>query len=88
MYDLIFDNKVIDYIEKLDMKYRKQIITKLISTKTQHYRFFQKLSYREGYKIRIGRYRAIADIDEKKKQVIIIRLGHRKNIYEKYWGLL
>jgi mRNA interferase RelE/StbE len=88
MYDLIFDDKVIDYIEKLDMKYRKQILTKLISTKNQPYQFFKKLSYREGYKLRIGSYRAIADIDEKKKQIIIIRIGHRKNIYEKYWGLL
>lgn len=33
------------------------------------------------YRIRIGDYRILYDVDEKNKIVIILRLGHRKDIY-------
>jgi len=83
MYELIFDDKAVGHIEKLDIKSRERIINKIISTKNRPYRFFQKLTYREGYRLRVGNYRVIADIDEKSKKIIIIEMGHRKNIYGK-----
>lgn len=33
------------------------------------------------YRIRVGDYRVLYDVDEKKKNVIILRVGHRKDIY-------
>ena len=33
------------------------------------------------YHVRIGDYRVIYEIDEKNKQIIILAVGHRKDIY-------
>jgi mRNA interferase RelE/StbE len=33
------------------------------------------------YRIRVGDYRILYDVDEKSKTVIILRVGHRKEIY-------
>ena len=33
------------------------------------------------YRVRIGDYRVIYEIDEKNKQIIILAVGHRKDIY-------
>lgn len=33
------------------------------------------------YRIRIGDYRVLYDVDETNKIVIILRIGHRKDIY-------
>jgi len=83
MYDLEFDDKSLEYLNKHEKKIRKRVFEKLLSTKKNPFRFFKKLSYREGYKLRIGNYRIIADIDNKSKKIKIRLIRHRKNIYEK-----
>lgn len=40
-----------------------------------------KLTGREGWRIRIGVYRIIYGIDDSVKKVIILDIGHRKDIY-------
>ena len=35
----------------------------------------------ETYRFRIGDYRVIFDIED--KEIVILRVGHRKNIYKK-----
>ncbi len=41
-----------------------------------------KLKGRDGYRIRVGKYRVIYDIYDNELIVDIITLGHRKDIYE------
>lgn len=41
-----------------------------------------KLKGREGYRIRIGNYRVIYEIQDKELIIDIIALGHRKDIYK------
>jgi mRNA interferase RelE/StbE len=40
-----------------------------------------KLSGREAYRIRIGDYRVIYEIEESRLEVLVVALGHRRNIY-------
>ncbi len=42
----------------------------------------RKLIGREGWRIRSGNYRIIYEIDDKEKAVVILHIGHRKNIYK------
>ncbi|MBF0539012.1 MAG: type II toxin-antitoxin system RelE/ParE family toxin [Nitrospirae bacterium] len=41
----------------------------------------RKLTRREGWRIRTGDYRIIYDIDDDKKQLTVLDIGHRKYIY-------
>ena len=41
----------------------------------------RKLMGRDGWRIRIGGYRVIYEIEDKEKKVIILHIGHRKDIY-------
>jgi mRNA interferase RelE/StbE len=84
MYDVIFDKKALEFLIKLEYKTKHRIFHKIISTKEKPYRYFEKLTKRNEYKLRIGNYRVIADIDEKTKKIKILILGHRKNIYKIY----
>jgi len=38
-----------------------------------------------GWRIRIGDYRAIYDIDDAARTVTILRVKHRKDVYRKRW---
>ncbi len=83
MYEVIFDPEAMNFLEKSEKQLAKRIWDKIISTKENPHHFFEKLTEIPGYKIRIGDYRAIADIDDNKKRIEIILIGHRKNIYKK-----
>ena len=54
-----------------------------MSTKEKPLNYFDHLTERFECKLRIGNYRAIADINEKKKTITILIIGHRKNIYKR-----
>lgn len=40
-----------------------------------------KLRDREGYRLRVGDYRVIYDVDEADEVVTILQVGHRQGIY-------
>ncbi len=41
----------------------------------------RKLSGREGWRIRIGPYRVIYEIEDVERVVTVLDIGHRRNIY-------
>jgi mRNA interferase RelE/StbE len=41
----------------------------------------EKLSVQEYYRIRLGNYRIIYSIEDDKLIIIVIKIGHRKDIY-------
>jgi mRNA interferase RelE/StbE len=42
-----------------------------------------KLKGREGWRIRVGNYRILYQIDDQQKTVTIVHIGHRRDVYEK-----
>ncbi|MEW6607371.1 MAG: type II toxin-antitoxin system RelE/ParE family toxin [bacterium] len=40
-----------------------------------------KLIGREGWRIRIGDYRVIYEIDDRRQVITILHIGHRRNVY-------
>jgi mRNA interferase RelE/StbE len=40
-----------------------------------------KLAGRDGWRIRVGRYRVIYEIDDKARTLTVLNVGHRKEIY-------
>ncbi len=83
MYKLIFDKKALNQLNKLDKKIKERIWNKLQQCKENPFRFLEPLVEIVGFKLRIGDYRAIIDADKKKKILKILRVGHRKNIYDR-----
>lgn len=41
----------------------------------------QKLEGNKGYRIRIGDYKVVYTIDKENQTILIIKIGHRKEIY-------
>lgn len=82
-YKIIFDKAVIKKINKLSKIEKERIIEKITNSKENPFVFFEKLSGRTDYKLRIGKFRIIADIDKKDKIIKITHFGLRKNIYDK-----
>ncbi len=83
MYKLIFEKKALHELNKLEKQVKQRIWSKLQDCKNNPFRFLEKLTETQGFKLRVGEWRVIADIIREKEAIIILRVGHRKNIYDK-----
>ncbi len=81
MYNLVFDKRALEQLNKLDKPIKERIWNKLQSCKENPVRFLEPLIEIKGFKLRIGDYRIIIDIDNENKILRILKIGHRKNIY-------
>jgi len=72
----------IDFLSKLPLEIKKRIYNKITSTKEIPHHYFEKLEGRSEYKLRVGDYRVIADIDDNSKKIHVLVVGHRRNIYK------
>lgn len=82
MYQVIFDPEAVDFLEKLPKDIKERIFNKIISTKENPLHFFERLEGRTDYKLRVGDYRVVADIDQSEKKIEVTKIGHRRNIYK------
>ena len=82
-YSLIFDENAINQLNKFPKELKERIFKKIQSTKENPHRFFEKLTGKSEYKLRVGDYRVIADINDKEIQILVLYLGHRRNVYKK-----
>ena len=82
-YQLIFTNRAVKDIEKLDGETKKRIGEKLKEYAKDPIKNAKKLSDpRIGtYRFRIGEYRVIFDLDG--NIIVVLRIGHRKKIYKR-----
>lgn len=84
MYEIVFTNKAEKEFKKFDTNTQKRIISVLERCRTRPEAYFQRLVGDKAYKLRVGDYRVIADIYQDKIIILILKVGHRKNIYDKF----
>ena len=68
---------------KLEKIIQERIISALERIRIRPEDYITKLVGDPGYKLRVGDYRVIIDIDKGNLLVLVIKIGHRRNIYEK-----
>ncbi len=82
IYSIIFSEEAEHEAKKLDNNILQRIVKKLEEASNNPFQFFERLSGREDYKLRIGDYRVIAKILTNDKEIFVISMGHRKNVYK------
>lgn len=82
MYQLVFEKRALDELNKLDKKIKERIWDKLQACKINPFHFLEHLEEIKGFKLRVGDYRIIIDINILTKTISILKIGHRKNVYE------
>ena len=83
MYTLEFKERVIKDFNKLPLKEKNKIWDKIqLLKQNPRLKGFRKLvGKRNEFRVRFGNFRILYQIDEILKKVIIIQVGHRKDIY-------
>ena len=82
MYRLVFEKKALRDLNRLDVLTKKRIWSKLQDCKENPFAFLRPLVQIRGFKLRVGDYRIIVDVREEIRVLNVLKIGHRKNIYE------
>ena len=82
MFKVIGTDTYLKEISKLPKDIQKRIFGVLDRIRIRPEAHVTKLVGEHSYKLRVGDYRIILDIEKNKLLILIINVGHRKNIYK------
>ena len=80
-YKVIFSDKALKQLKKMEKNVQERIIAVLERIRIRPEAYVIKLIGDPGYRLRVGDYRVIMDIDHKELHILVLKVGHRKNIY-------
>ncbi len=82
MYEVLLTTKAKKQLKKLEPEIRKRIISTLKRVRIRPETYLTKLVGDPGFKLRVGDYRLIIDINKGKLILLVLQVGHRRKIYK------
>lgn len=82
MFQIEITDTARNFLKKLNKKDADIILNKIYSIRENPYRFLKRLRGEKLWRLRIRDYRAIADVIVSANKIIVVRIGHRKNVYD------
>lgn len=83
IYSVEWHPNVKQFIKKLPKNIAERIVKKITLITTNPFHYLEHYEGENLYKLRIGEYRILIDVDFSEKILKIQVIGHRKNIYKK-----
>jgi len=83
VFEILLTETFAREFKTLENALRERIKKKLETVRQNPLQYFERLSGQQLFKLRIGKYRAIAQISIAQKKITLLSIGHRKNIYDK-----
>ena len=81
MYSIQIEENAEKFLKKLDKRDAEMILNKIYSIRENPFRFLKRLQGDKLWRLRIADYRAIVDVIVSVNKIVVVRIGHRKNIY-------
>ena len=83
MYEVIVSKSAQKSFSQLPQVMQERVLGVLERISLRPYAFVRKLAGSHAYRLRVGKYRLILDINEKANRIEVLLIGNRENIYEK-----
>ena len=81
-FQIIWSDSAARQLRKLDRTVARRIFEKVGDLADDPHRFVRKLVNSPYYRLRVGDYRVILDIQEDVLRVLVLKVGRRESIYE------
>ena len=83
MYQIEITDTARKFLRKIQKKDAEIILNKIYSIRDNPFRFLKRLKEKRLWRLRIGKFRAEVDVIVSINKIIVVRIGHRKNIYNR-----
>ncbi|MFI5214782.1 MAG: type II toxin-antitoxin system RelE/ParE family toxin [Gemmatimonadales bacterium] len=81
-YSLLIKPSAVKELEALPRKDRSRVVGRIQALATApRPQGCEKLSGEEKYRVRQGEYRVLYAIDDKAGEVVVVKIGHRRDVY-------
>jgi mRNA interferase RelE/StbE len=82
MYELRYSPSAVKQLEKLEQNIKERILAVLERLRIRPESCdIKKLVGMPGYRLRVGDYRVIFDMEKYRLIILVLQVGHRKNVY-------
>jgi len=84
MYEIVFTIKASDFVKLLQRSHKEKLKETLIKLKRNPFACpYKKIRGETNvYRIRIGKYRVIYEVDNDRKRIVIVKIDKRSKVYE------
>lgn len=82
MYSVQIEKNAEEFLKKLEKKDAELILNKIYLIRENPFRYLKRLQGDKLWRLRIADFRVIIDVIVSMNKIIVIRIGHRKNIYD------
>ena len=83
-WQVIWSAKSVKQLEKIDTKNAQKIYDSVLSCVEDPFRVVLKLTNSLFYRLRVGNYRVILDLQQSKMIIFVVEVNIRKRVYKKY----
>ncbi len=84
MYKILFSQTAEKQFRVLERGIQERVSLVLERISIRPYDFVRKLAGFPYFRLRVGDYRLILDIKNDQLAIIVMEIGHRKNIYKRF----
>jgi len=82
MYNIVLVERAEKFLDKLNNKDIERILRALERLRIRPETYLIRLVGDKAYKFRFGEYRLIIDLKKKDLVILVVKIGHRKKIYD------
>lgn len=82
-WQVIWSEKSLRQLEKIDKKNAQKIYDMILDCIEDPFRMVLRLTNSPFYRLRVGNYRVILDLQQSKMIVFVVEMDHRGKIYRK-----
>src|SRR5207245_9817373 len=82
-FEIIWSEPAIRQLRKLDRTVARRILNKVGELADNPRRLVQRLVSSPYYRLRVGDYRVILDIQQRLLRILVLIVGHRGSIYDR-----
>ena len=81
-YSIDWNPKAKKFLRKLPKEISKRIVLEVRFIKENPFNYLEHYEWNDFYKLRVGDYRLLIDVNHEHKELKVQVVGHRKDIYK------
>ena len=83
VWQIIWSEKSVKQLEKINKKDAQQIFNNVCKCEKDPFNAVSRLTNSAFFRLRVGNYRIILDLQQNKMIIFVIEVDHRRKIYKK-----
>lgn len=85
-FEVVWSQSAIKQLKKLDRSVAKRIVDSVDKLHLDPHRVISRIVNSPYFRLRVGDYRVLVDIQRKELRVLVLKVGHRKSVYDRDTG--